>query len=1617
MPTAARRAPAGAVRQPAIAVLALLLVVSGGAVSAAPRAVDAVASLTSPAAPPAGVTGPLGAEQVEAAYGSLPMRFEANHGQVDPEARFVLRGGGSTVYFTSTGAVLSLSKSEAEGPANASAEPGAPDVVRMSFASANPDLTVEGTERLPGVSNYLRGDNPAGWQTDVPGYAGVRYDGVYPGIDAVFHEAPQGLEYDFEVAPGADPGAIGLTFDGAGAPTLDPDGSLVLHPASGELRQSEPVLYQDFGEDRREVPGGFVVDGDRVGFWVGGYDTTRPLVIDPVLDYSTFLGGVGNGVAIDSTGHAYVTGTTQAFDFPTRDPLQPELAGEGDAFVTKLTPDGSALVYSTYLGGSRGDDARAIAVDSSGAVALSGSTSSTDFPVTAGAFQPACGDNGRCDGDATFTNGASTEGSPTYTRGPGQPFFNPNVDVGRTITGTNVPAGTTIIDVVNFSTITLSNNATGTGTDLTYTILERSPVPDAFVAKLSPGGSAVTYASYLGGSGTDAAAGVAIDPAGRIHVAGSTRSTDFPVSKALQATPGGGQDAFVAKFDPDASGPASLVYSTYLGGDANDGAGASQGVATDDAGSSFVVGSTSSTNFPTSSALQAIPGGGQDVFVAKITVDGSALEYSTYLGGTGSDTGNGIDVDASGAAYIAGGSSSTDFPTTAGAFQPTCVVAPGDRCNHAVVVKLAADGSAIDYSSYLGGDAATGFARANDVAADASGRAYVVGQTNSADLPVKEALLPYGGSFDGFVAQLDTTASGTASLLFSTHIGGTGLDLANAVAVDATGSAVVVGNAQSSDFPTEQPLRAACAPPGTRCRDGFVARILPGDSPALVNAVAPSSGLPSGGTPVVITGSDFTGTTGVSFGDVPAASFTVDSPTQITVVTPAQPEGIVDVTVTGPRGTSYANPFTQFTVGFGVWTRTDDLAAARTQHSATLLSGPSCGENCGKVLVAGGEAPFPNIDTAELYDPATGNWAPTGSMSRGRSQHTATLLSGPSCGENCGKVLVAGGRETLPEGDTGPRGSSELYDPATGEWEPTGAMTVLPTRESHTATLLDGPNCGANCGKVLVVGGRSPYTTSGQLYDPATGTWAATSGDLPFPWANHTATLISGPNCGDNCGKVIVAAGETSTGISIGNTAAAVLYDPVTDTFTATESMGAIRVFHSAVLLEGPNCGDNCGKVMVAGGSNFNSLTSIELFDPVAETWALVSVLSVPRFYHTATVLGSGKVLLAGGQNVDARGGIVSAELYDPATNDIAFAGLLNDPHTRVHTATLLLDGRVLVAAGAGPPTGGPADALNTAELYNPTPEITAITPASGPPGGAGEVTLTGSGFFGATAVLFGDVPATSFTVDSPTQITVVVPARSQGGSVPISVVTAGGPSIPSSTAVFVYLGLPGAITDLAGVAASPTQVNLSFSAPAANGTDPAPATDYVIKQSTTPITDQASFDAAPALCGGVCNFGPAEVGATITLSVTDLIPGTTYYYAVRAVSDGRTAPLSNIVSVTTPTIPTRVDLAFACPPDEITDSGFVDIEGNVHQRAIDCIAAHGITEGGPAGLPDDQYGPALDVRRDKMASLIVRMIDDIDAGLLPAADGSNAFNCDVDATNVHFQAIQRLARAGVVLG
>lgn len=797
-----------------ILLIAVATIVFGFGSGIKPAELAANTQRTSPAFTTPG-SATFGQPRIEEILGRLPLVFEENRGQSDPQVRFLARGGGYGLFLTENEAVLVLQHS----PNNSSPAARTALVVRMKLAGAQTNPVVTGSARLPGRSNYFIGNDPARWQRDVPQFAAVRSSTVYPGIDLVYYGNQGRLEYDFEVAAGADPKQVGLHFDGIDRLAIDDGGDLILVSGGEDVKLKAPRVYQTLNGEERPVSARFVIRGEHeAGFEIGDYDRTRALVIDPVLTYSTYLGGTGNeacsvitgtgtptagcpAIAVDSVGNIYIAGATTSLDFPAPsggtsfqkcldDPTNPATCPTGvtasDAFVAKInsTASGSAqLIYSTYLGGAGQETTAGIAVDSGFNAILAGTTSSSNFPTVNG-FQ---------------------------------------------------------------------GNATGT---------------HVFLSKLDAAAGALIYSTYLAGDGTDTATGLAVDVKDKAYVTGVTTSTNFPTTLgAFQTTPLAANQFFWSKVDVALSGTASLPYSTYYGGSAPaSGMALGGGIAVDPNGNVYFTGGTNFTDFPILNAAQGCLNGPTnpatcpaqanpphtDAFVVKFTPLTNSTNqfertYATFIGGTGDDVGYAIAVDSAGDAFITGSTTSTDFTIPSGTVPLQSTNAGGvdvflAKLNSFTPSTTSTTGSvALVYFSYLGGAGTdVGLSVSVDPPQTSAG-ARITGWTNSANFFLQNngsVQAGFGGGVDAFVARLDTAASATtiATSDYSSYLGGSGNDAGTSVATDALGNTYVAGETLSGNFPSVNPFQSGLQ----GSSDAFVSRLGPSVNLAVAETVSPS---------------------------------------------------------------------------------------------------------------------------------------------------------------------------------------------------------------------------------------------------------------------------------------------------------------------------------------------------------------------------------------------------------------------------------------------------------------------------------------------------------------------------------------------------------------------------------------------------------------------------------------------------------------------------------------------------------------------------------------------------------------------------------------------------------
>ncbi|MGA2279766.1 MAG: immunoglobulin domain-containing protein [Verrucomicrobiota bacterium] len=781
------------------------------------------------------LTLPAPAAQPVAVPANLPLYFEASQGQANAPAQFVARGHDYQFLISPAEAQIVLRKTTAESA-----------VVRMQFVGANAQAPVRGDAELPGKINHLTGNDPAQWRVGLAMFAKVRVGGLYPGVNLVYYGNQQQLEYDFDIAPGANPLAIAMHFDGVDKISINPQGELILSLAGGEIRQPKPVIYQVIGGARKEIEGGYrLVDAHTVAFTIGQYDHSQPLVIDPLLSYSTYIGGDAGdtawSVTLDINGNVYIAGQTFSKQFANNVPFttnayQANFAGgklTGDAFVFKLDAASGYPAYITYLGGSDDEVATCLAVDNNGNAFVAGYTDSTNFPVSTnaiqkkigGAFRPSYGSY-PVDAFVTELGSAGTNIIySTYFGGAGvDSAYGIAVDAADNAYITGFTSSTNF-PVMNAIAYRLAGR---TNTVLDHLACTNSFYfnANAFIAIIGPGGTNLVCSSYFGGTNFDEGKGIAVDTNGFVYVTGFTASTNFPTTNAvyqqmvwtnIEVTPSSTNyvsitntwngsllngsitntspyDAFVAKFASTGTN-LNLIYSTFLGGTNND---VANGIAVDNNGAAYVTGWTISTNFPNTvtniAALHSFVATNTsfsvlatNVFLTKIITNGTqaVIAWSTIFGGNGADIGYGVAVDPAGEAFVTGAASSTNFPT----FNvPTLMRYTNSGKSDAFVIAFNTNATALLYSTYLGGkDNDYGYG----IAVYTNGDAYVVGQTLSTNFLTLIADYPtLNGTNDAFLTKimLSVTAPTNATILPTNQAVAVGSNATFSVSVDTNGT-------------------------------------------------------------------------------------------------------------------------------------------------------------------------------------------------------------------------------------------------------------------------------------------------------------------------------------------------------------------------------------------------------------------------------------------------------------------------------------------------------------------------------------------------------------------------------------------------------------------------------------------------------------------------------------------------------------------------------------------------------------------------------------------------------------------------------------------------------------
>jgi len=685
-------------------------------------------------AKPAAVAAPAvaGVEQASAI-------FTFNQGQWDEQALYRVDNGDATSWLTADGLYHQftrqvVSDADSSGAQSLLMQPRQPGqappqyeclMVKTVLVNSNPSPVVSGLEAVEYKSHYFMGNDPDRWQTNVPSYRAVIYEDIYPGIDLKYYGYGSQVEYDFIISPSADPSQMRVEYTSAKSIRIDESGDLVIVTDWGEIRERAPYAYQQDGSRSQEVTGEFVLhDANTFGFRLSeDYDRSLPLVIDPVLEYSTYVGGSSDdnvfAIAVDGDGCAHIAGYTLSQDFPVVNPYQPTHPIGAGAVITKLSSEGNSALYSTYLGGAGYDWVYDIALDRNGNLYLAGETNSTDFP-TVSAFQSELGENG----DAFVAKLSASGDSLIYSTYLG----------GSEGGGEDIAQGIAIDD---HGVAYVAGYTSSSDFPLMNPLQTFAGNYDMFLVQLSNSGNSMVYGTYLGANGNDEGRYVEVDYEGNVYVAGRTTSPDFPLNNSYQ-TYQGSVDNFVVKINNAGD---SLLYSTYLGGTGEDKV---AGFAIDRFGNAYTTGWTLSDDYPLSMPLQSVRQD-YDAFLTKLSASGDSLVYSTYFGGSAREFAHAIDVDELGNAYVGGSTTSADFP----------VVDPLQSkvsfTEDAFVAKLSSSGQEVLFSTFLGGSDYDGvFAisvmRGIDI--------YIAGATRSEDFPLVDSFQTHQGAVDVFVAKI-----------------------------------------------------------------------------------------------------------------------------------------------------------------------------------------------------------------------------------------------------------------------------------------------------------------------------------------------------------------------------------------------------------------------------------------------------------------------------------------------------------------------------------------------------------------------------------------------------------------------------------------------------------------------------------------------------------------------------------------------------------------------------------------------------------------------------------------------------------------------------------------------
>ncbi len=647
----------------------------------------------------------------------LPLYFIKSDGQFERDVIFYGIGVKNGIFFAEDGVYLALHSKQDNRKEVA-------EIVRIAPLNANKKFEIRGEEANEAKMNCFIGNHHKSWKKTLSAFGKIRYKGVYNGVDIIFYGKSGNLEYDIVIKPGADISKISFEVCGIKELSLKDGGIVAKLPSGKTVFQRKPYIYQEIEGNKVEIDGSYRVkkeNGKHIfSFDIKSFDNSYPLIIDPTLIYSTYLGGSyydgGYGITVDNSGSVYVIGQTFSPDFPVRSPIKGK-SGYYDIFITKINPEGNSLVYSTFLGGNGDDYGYAIAVDSSGSAYITGYTESTDFPTKNPVQKSNSG------GRDVFVAKINPEGNSliysTYLGGNNNDY---GYNIAFDSSGSAYLTGTTYSS--NFPTKNPIYNYSG--------------YYDIFITKIDPEGNSLVYSTYFGGSNNDYGYGLAVDSSGNVYITGTTYSSDFPAKNPIKER-AGLWDSFLVKINQEGN----VVLSTYLGGSDND---YGTGIAVDSLENVYLTGYTSSPDFPTQSPIQKSISGNYDLFITKISTLENSIVYSTFLGGGNIDYSRGIAIDSKGNVYITGETYSSDFPT-----QNPLQSSNGGYWD-VFIVKINSEGSAIVYSTYLGGSSND---YAHGIAVDPLGNAYITGYTSSSNFPTATPLYGYSSGYDAFVAKIE----------------------------------------------------------------------------------------------------------------------------------------------------------------------------------------------------------------------------------------------------------------------------------------------------------------------------------------------------------------------------------------------------------------------------------------------------------------------------------------------------------------------------------------------------------------------------------------------------------------------------------------------------------------------------------------------------------------------------------------------------------------------------------------------------------------------------------------------------------------------------------------------